>query len=173
MIATLTLTSMLLNRAQDPMMPPVPKSELETVSFLKGRFSGKGQGVDMQGKTIKITSTSLGNLEMGRWMNITYTYDLGSMGKMEGRLIFTYNATKKMYEGTWYDSMSESPMAFTGYTEGKYFVANSPHVMMGEMAMDMKIVYAKESANHYKLSVKSRPEGGDWMTAMDMDYMRR
>lgn len=173
MLTTLTLAAILAVPAQDPMIPPVPKAELDAVSFFKGRYVGKGQGSDMQGGMVKMSSTSDGSIDMDRWMHVRYTYDMGSMGKMDGRMIFTYNATKHMYEGNWFDSMSESPMAFTGYTEGKYFVVNANHVMMGEMAMDMKLVFAKESASRYTLAIKFRPEGGEWAPVMNMDYSKR
>jgi hypothetical protein len=170
MIST-ALTAILLAN-QDPMIPVHPKAELEAISYLTGKYKGKGEGHDQAGKVIKATGGSSGKMEFSHWLNLESSYNMDGMN-LEGRLMLTYNVAKKQYEGTWFDNMSQYGMNCRGYTEGKYLVLMSDPVDMGPdmPPTKFKIVYSKESNRTYKFSLKMNM-GEQWMPAMSMTYSK-
>lgn len=172
MLTTLAFTTALLATTQDPMMSPIPKTELSAISFLTGGFKGTGTASDPTGAVIKTTGTSSAKIEFDRWLNIHSVFNMGPHSKLEGRMLLTYNSTKKQYEGTWFDNMSDTALAARGYTEGKYLVLFSDEFEMtpGQKTF-FKIVYSKESARSYKFSMKMKA-GDQWLPMMTMDYKR-
>lgn len=173
MLTSLALASVLLTSPQDPMMSPIPKTELAALSFLTGRFTGTGTGDDGTGNAIKMTGTSNGVMEFDRWLNLHADYDMGPGGQLDGRFLVTYNATKKEYVGTWFDNLSDVPLMAHGYVEGKYlvFFSDEFEMMPGQKTI-FKIVYSKESASTYNFSIKAKM-GNDWMQMMAMSYKKR
>lgn len=172
MLTSLALVSVLITSAQDPMMPPLPKAELDALSFLTGRFRGTGTGSDPTGKAIKMTGSSNGVMEFDRWLNLEAMYDMGGGEKLAGRFSVTYNASKKRYDGVWCDNVSETPMKASGYMEGKYLVMFSEEFeMMPGAKTIFKIVYSKESSRAYNFSIKMKSEDA-WVPLMAMNYKK-
>ncbi|MFM9872280.1 MAG: DUF1579 family protein [Fimbriimonadaceae bacterium] len=172
MLTSLALVSALISSAQDPMMPPLPKAELDALSFLTGRYRGTGTGSDPTGKAMKMTGTSNGVMEFDRWLNLESSYDMGDGGKLNGRFSVTYNASKKRYDGVWCDNMSETPMKASGYIEGKYLVMFSEEFEMAPgQKTTFKIVYSKESSRAYNFSIKMKAENA-WVPLMTMNYKK-
>ncbi len=153
-------------------MSPVPKAELAAVSFLTGKYRGTGSSSDPTGATLKTTGSSSAVIEFDRWLNIHSVFDMGPHSKLEGRMLLTYNSTKKQYEGTWFDNMSDTALAARGYIEGKHLVLFSDEFeMMPGQKTHFKIVYTKESTRSYKFSMKMKA-GDQWLSMMAMDYRR-
>ena len=173
MMTTIALASLLAISPQDPMMAPIPKAELSAISYLSGRYSGKGTASDPTGHAMNITGTSSAVMEFDRWLNIRSDFDMGAGGSLNGRMLITYNSTAKKYEGVWFDNMSEQPLMARGYTEGKYLVLFSDEFeMMPGQKTIFKIVYSKESSKAYNFSMKMKA-GDQWVPMMAMNYTKR
>jgi len=103
--------------------PQTPGKEHERLKQLEGTWETTLEAGGMKNKGTMTYTMEVG----GMWLVGSMESDLGGM-KYHGRSLDSYDARKKKYIGTWFDSMSGHPMVM----EGDYDAAKKTMTMTTE-----------------------------------------
>lgn len=119
---------------------PKPGPEHEMLKKLEGNWEATMKAGPMESKGTMTYKMELG----GMWLVGNFEGEFGGQ-KFSGKGLDSYDPMKKKFVGSWYDSMSASPMMM----EGTYDKEKKTMTMMGEgPGMDGKPVKYKTVSEH-------------------------
>ncbi len=155
--------------AQDMQMKP--PAELAKIEFLLGSWKSSGTFSEEDGSEGKIAGSCVGTKKLGNmWIELKTNDVMGSMGKMEGQLMLTYDPIKSKYVGVWFDSMSTQSMTLAGSFEGTKLVLLSEPVDMGPAGkQEFRITYEAKSAKEVTFALDMKM-GDGYMGFMKITY---
>lgn len=94
----------------------------------------------------------------------------GAMGAFEGHGVETYDADKKVFVHTWFDSMKPSGMTSHGHIEGKDLIYQT-EMDTPQGKMKMKMVTHPVSEKEYTFTINMEM-GGKWVPGMTITYVK-
>lgn len=175
-LSVLLVFSAALSVAQeDPsmMMPPPP--ELNQLWFLLGDFEGPikmsmnpgAPPLETQAK-VKAVKT-LG----GMWLELFHSFDMEGT-EMTGRMLLTYEPSKKKYVSYWFDSAAPGAMTMTGSVKGQTLIMISDPVEMPGMPgkVTFRATWSMKSATDVKFVLEMKT-AGKWGVFIESVYSRK
>ena len=155
------------------MMQPIPKKELEAVSFFAGDWTGKETFTMGPGNASEGKSTVSGKIVLGgRYISSTHKMMIGSGQEMQGMHMLTYDLDKKKYLGYWFDSAAPGIMEMEGELKGSTLqMISKPTEMpgMGKVVFRATWTLKGKKDLHFTLEMA---EGDKWNKMIEGNYTR-
>jgi hypothetical protein len=167
--AIVTLSGCGVSLAQD-FVPPKPGPEHARLKEFVGTWDAV---FDMAGQKTKATATYK-SICSGMWLASDFEGELAGM-PFQGHGIDGYDAASKKYVGVWCDSMSGTPMNFTGtYDEKtKLVVMTGEHPGPDGKPQKFKNTTEHKDKDHFTFKMYMvQPDGAEQL-AFTIEYTRR
>jgi len=164
-VALLVLLTAASPQAQ--MGPPTPSPELKKVEFMAGDWTAEGTAFPIGGMPGgKFSSSSHAEWMEGNFFLVEHSdFDMTGMGKMKELAVLGYDAERKVYTYTAYNSMGEAESS-TGTVDGDTWTWLSDE-HMGGMKMKGRFTMKVVSPTSYNMKFELSQDGKEWNTAME------
>lgn len=144
------------------------KAAMDKAKFLVGTFKGEAT-FTMGPDEVKVPTTGKGALVMGgQFYEVNLKYEIPGM-PTEGKAMVSYDATKKVYNGWWFDGSNPGTIKQSAEFAGDALV----FLTKNEDSMGGVLVRTtwKPTAKGVKCTVEMKP-GDAWATMVDVDLVR-
>jgi hypothetical protein len=176
-VVALLLSATLAGSAQElPELPP-PTKEHQWLEQLVGEWETEGEAIfDPSQPPIKSKGSESVRAVGGFWVLAENRGEIQDI-KFTGFMTLGYDAQKKLYVGTWVDSMTSYLWTYEGTLDdaGKVLTLNtkgpSPY-KPGELCRFRDMIEIK-SKDHKVLSSSFEGEDGNWVPMMTMHFRRK